>query len=77
MAARKKRGDVVRVWCKRKVMANGRKAKEWRWTRFSGNGFIVGCSSEAYVNKKECLKNVERMMAVCPVMVIDNPREVI
>ena len=33
---------------------------EWRWTRTSPNGNIVGASSESYKNKLDCIANAER-----------------
>lgn len=43
------------------------KVYEWRWTRFAGNGAIVGASTEGYRNRKECLANAMRCMKLCEV----------
>jgi hypothetical protein len=32
----------------------------WRWTRRSGNNAIVGASTEAYRNEKDCFDNIQR-----------------
>ncbi|MFC1744418.1 hypothetical protein ACFL35_10530 [Candidatus Riflebacteria bacterium] len=34
--------------------------REWNWKRTASNGRIVGASSEAYKNKKECIANAKR-----------------
>ena len=32
----------------------------WRWRRKARNGDIVGASTEAYVNKSDCIANAKR-----------------
>ena len=32
----------------------------WRWRRTARNGDIVGSSTEAYVNKSDCIANARR-----------------
>lgn len=32
----------------------------WRWRRTARNGNIVGASTEAYVNKSDCIANAKR-----------------
>ena len=32
----------------------------WRWRRTAPNGNIVGASTEAYVNKSDCIANARR-----------------
>lgn len=59
-----KKSDFVRVY--RTLLGRG---WEWRWTRFAGNGWVVGCSSESYRNRKECIANARRCMTECAVEV--------
>lgn len=35
------------------------KRDEWRWRRIAPNGETVGCSTEGYVNKSDCVSNAE------------------
>jgi uncharacterized protein YegP (UPF0339 family) len=37
----------------------------WRWRRTAANGKIVGTSSEAYVNKQDCIDNARRNGMTC------------
>jgi len=32
---------------------------EWRWRRFATNGNLVGASTEGYVNRGDCVKNMK------------------
>ena len=32
----------------------------WRWRRTASNGKVVGASTEAYVNKSDCIANAKR-----------------
>lgn len=42
------------------------KAGEWRWTRKSANGKIVGASTEGYKNKIDCVENAKRSGYIPP-----------
>lgn len=68
------RGDFVSFWKQSigtrvmKTAARGSRLVtkwEWRWRRFSANGRIVGCSSEGYLNRKDCIANAKRCMSKC------------
>ncbi|RED16720.1 YegP family protein [Parasphingopyxis lamellibrachiae] len=37
----------------------------WRWRRTARNGNIVGASTEAYVNKSDCIANAKRNGMTC------------
>lgn len=37
----------------------------WRWRRTASNGRIVGASTEAYVNKSNCIENARRNGMTC------------
>ncbi|MGO4351388.1 DUF1508 domain-containing protein [Rhizobium sp. RAF36] len=37
----------------------------WRWRRTARNGDIVGASTEAYVNKSDCIDNARRNGMTC------------
>jgi uncharacterized protein YegP (UPF0339 family) len=37
----------------------------WRWRRTARNGQIVGSSSEAYVNQRDCIANAKRNGMSC------------
>lgn len=37
----------------------------WRWRRTASNGRIVGASTEAYVNKSDCIDNARRNGMTC------------
>lgn len=37
----------------------------WRWRRTAGNGKIVGASTEAYVNRSDCVANAQRNGMTC------------
>ena len=38
---------------------------QWRWRRTASNGDIVGASTEAYVNKSDCIDNARRNGMKC------------
>lgn len=37
----------------------------WRWQRTASNGRIVGASTEAYVNRSDCIANAQRNGMKC------------
>ncbi len=37
----------------------------WRWRRKAANGETVGASTEAYVNKSDCIANAQRHGMTC------------
>jgi len=37
----------------------------WRWQRTAANGRIVGASTEAYVNRSDCVSNAQRNGMTC------------
>jgi uncharacterized protein YegP (UPF0339 family) len=37
----------------------------WRWRRTARNGDIVGASTEAYVNRSDCIDNARRNGMTC------------
>lgn len=37
----------------------------WRWRRTASNGRIVGASTEAYVNRLDCVSNARRNGMSC------------
>lgn len=41
------------------------KVNQWRWRRKASNGKIVGSSSEGYVNKADCIANMQRNGMKC------------
>ncbi len=41
------------------------KSDGWRWSRTASNGKIVGASTEAYVNKSDCIANARRNGMTC------------
>ncbi|MFN3833642.1 MAG: DUF1508 domain-containing protein [Allorhizobium sp.] len=42
------------------------KSDGWRWQRkAAGNNKIVGASTEAYVNKSDCIANAQRNGMTC------------
>jgi len=36
---------------------------EWRWRYVAANNYIIGVSSEGYINKQDCLHSIELMKA--------------
>lgn len=40
----------------------------WRWKRSASNGRIVGSSTEAYVNRSNCIDNAGRNGMTCTPM---------
>ena len=38
---------------------------QWRWSRKASNGRTVGASTEAYVNKSDCIANARRNGMTC------------
>lgn len=38
---------------------------QWRWSRTSRNGKTVGASTEAYVNRSDCIANARRNGMTC------------
>lgn len=40
-------------------------AGQWRWTRTASNGRVVGASTEAYVNRSDCIANARRNGMTC------------
>jgi uncharacterized protein YegP (UPF0339 family) len=37
----------------------------WRWQRTAANDRIVGASTEAYVNRSDCISNAQRNGMTC------------
>ena len=73
--AKMKRPDVVEIYNAggpQSDEGHGHPPNDYRWTRYSPNGRIIGASSEGYRSRKRCIENAKRCMTACEVKVVGN-----